>query len=76
MRLRLKTAYGVLASDSPPRADWLMCWAQDGPGAGPFKDLRMDMRCVRAPPGTGAGHRGRIPRVAEPIWGMGWRVFP
>ncbi|XP_059566134.1 delta(14)-sterol reductase TM7SF2 isoform X2 [Myotis daubentonii] len=46
----------MLASDSPPRADWLICWAQDGPGAGPFKDLRVDMRCVRAPPGTGAGH--------------------
>lgn len=38
VRLRPRdSASEVLASDSPPRADWLMCWDQDGPGAGRFK---------------------------------------
>lgn len=34
-----EAALEVLALVSPPRADWLTRWAQDGPGAGPFKDL-------------------------------------
>lgn len=29
--------------DSPLRADWLICWAQDGPGADPFEDLGMSV---------------------------------
>lgn len=41
-------AVEALASFSPPRADWLACWAQDGLGAGPLKDVGTKAAAVRA----------------------------
>ena len=62
---------------SPLRDDWLTCWAQDGPGAGPFKDLGTKAVAVCAPCRQVQAQLGWILRVTEPIcWGMGWAVFP
>lgn len=74
--VRLTEGFGGAPLVTMAGADWLARWAQDGPGAGPFKDLGTKSgRCLL--PRQVQAQLGSVLLGSEPTsWGMGWAVFP